>query len=130
MQPELVHYPPINIIAHPLNLVFFNFVIGMSSFHMQLSTTNAGLGFTLQETAQSYTALAGGFVDFRGLSQQNRVELAQTVTELQAIGINADLAKRIFHSFQKLWDYQQNNQYLFQKNWLLLLVLWKWHHPK
>ena len=66
-----------------------------------LSRNNTLLGFTLQETAQSYTALAGGFVDFRGLSQQNRVELAQTVTELQAIGINADLATKNISFFSK-----------------------------
>ena len=66
-----------------------------------LSRNNTLLGFTLQETAQAYTSLAGGFVDFRGLSQQNRVELAQTVTELQAIGINADLATKNISFFSK-----------------------------
>lgn len=66
-----------------------------------LSRNNTLLGFTLQETAQAYTALAGGFVDFRGLSQQNRVELAQTVTELQAIGISADVATKNISFFSK-----------------------------
>jgi len=66
-----------------------------------LSRNNTLLGFTLQETAQAYTALAGGFVDFRGLSQENRVELAQTVTELQAIGISADIATKNISFFSK-----------------------------
>jgi hypothetical protein len=67
----------------------------------ELSSTNAKLGFTLQETAQAYTALAGGFVDFRGLSQQNRIELAQTVAELQAIGISSDIATKNISFFSK-----------------------------
>jgi len=67
----------------------------------ELSAGNAKLGFTLQETAQSYTALAGGFVDFRGLSQQNRIELAQTVTELQAIGIGSEIATKNISFFSK-----------------------------
>jgi hypothetical protein len=66
-----------------------------------LSRNNTLLGFTLQETAQAYTALAGGFVDFRDLSQQNRTELAQTVTELQAIGISADVATKNISFFSK-----------------------------
>jgi hypothetical protein len=67
----------------------------------ELSSGNAKLGFTLQETAQAYTALAGGFVDFRGLSQQNRTELAQTVAELQAIGISSDIATKNISFFSK-----------------------------
>jgi len=66
-----------------------------------LSRNNTLLGFTLQETAQAYTSLAGGFVDFRGLSQQNRVELAQTVAELQAIGISSDIATKNISFFSK-----------------------------
>jgi hypothetical protein len=67
----------------------------------ELSSGNAKLGFTLQETAQAYTALAGGFTEFRGLSKENRQELAQTVTELQAIGIGSDIATKNISFFSK-----------------------------
>jgi hypothetical protein len=67
----------------------------------ELSSGNALLGFTLQETAQAYTALAGGFTEFRGLSKENRQELAQTVTELQAIGIGSDIATKNISFFSK-----------------------------
>ena len=66
-----------------------------------LSRNNTLLGFTLEETSQAYTALAGGFVDFRGMSKENRQELGQTVTELQAIGISADVATKNITFFSK-----------------------------
>ncbi len=66
-----------------------------------LSTSNALLGFTLDETAKSYTALASGFVDFRGLTQEQRLELAQVTAELQAIGISADVSTKNISLFSK-----------------------------
>jgi hypothetical protein len=80
-----------------------------------LSTSNALLGFTLDETAKSYTALASGFVDFRGLTQEQRLELAQVTAELQAIGISADVSTKNISLFSKAMGLSTSEAVLLSK---------------